>query len=405
MTQITTRLLKAGLSALHYSGAATAARAIAPFTSGQGALFMLHHVRPHPGRRHRAPDHAFDPNRLLTITPHFLDRVVCHVRRAGFDIVSLDEAHRRLTTPDGSRRRQKPFACFTFDDGYRDNRDHALPVLKRHDVPFAVYVATDFADGRGFLWWLVLERVLRSQEQVSVVLGGTDRNFDCRSIRQKQAAFRQLYWWLRRLPEAEARGIVLALAHKARIDVHAPCRELVMTWPELRDLAADPLVTIGAHSVRHMALGRLDEAAARAEITDSVKRIETEIGKPCRHFCYPYGNPASAGEREFAIAAELGLHTAVTTAKGFVANGPETRLTALPRVSLNGDYQRVRYLSALLSGLPFALWRALDYPRLLGAGLVGAGSPVAGPVGAGSIRCIQLTSKAAGTTHASPPTT
>ena len=95
----------------------------------------------------------------------------------------------------------------------------------------------------------------------------------------------------------------------------------------------------------------------------------------------------------------------MTTAKGFVANGPETRLTALPRVSLNGDYQRVRYLSALLSGLPFALWRALDYPRLLGAGLVGAGSPVAGPVGAGSIRCIQLTSKAAGTTHASPPTT
>ena len=104
-----------------------------------------------------------------------------------------------------------------------------------------------------------------------------------------------------------------------------------------------------------MALSRLGEDEARREITDSVARIERELGRACRHFCYPYGDVTSAGNREFELAAELGLHTAVTTRKGFVAGDGAGSLTALPRVSLNGEYQRVRYLKALLSGLPFGL--------------------------------------------------
>ena len=351
--------MKAGLSALYYSGAAHATRALAPFTGGQGALFMLHHVRPA-----EIPARPFDPNKLLSITPQFLESVVKHVRRSGFDIVSLDDAHRRLTEgPVAGESGRRPFACFTFDDGYRDNRDHALPVLKRHGVPFTVYVASDFADGRGFLWWLVLERVVAGRATLALKLDGRDRAMRCATTAEKLATFRTLYWRLRRLPETEARGIVLALAHKAGLDVHAPCRELVMTWPELRALAADPLVTIGAHSVRHMAMSRLGEAEARAEIADSVGRIEQEIGKPCRHFCYPYGNAGSAGEREFALAAELGLKTAVTTAKGFVGIGQQTCLTGLARVSLNGEYQRLCYVEALLSGLPFKLWQMFQPPR------------------------------------------
>ena len=424
MTQLSTRCLKAGLSALHFSGVARATRAIAPFTGGQGALFMLHHVRP------RQPQ-AFDPNRLLSITPEFLEDVVRYVRRAGFDVVSLDDAHLRLTGQDTAKR---PFACFTFDDGYRDNRDFALPVLKRHGVPFTVYAAADFADGRGFLWWLVLEQVVRIKSRVSLSIDGAERSFACATTGEKYGTFRFLYWWLRCRSEAEARGIVLALAHKAGIDIHAPCRELVMTWPELREFAADPLVTIGAHSVRHMAIAKLPANEARAEVADSIARVQRELGRPCRHFCYPYGNPESAGEREFALAEELGLLTAVTTRKGFVGAAAGTRLTAMPRVSLNGEYQRVRYIKALMSGLPFGMWNVIGRsgacsgqrsggrtavtPGAAGPAVAKAarqgpvyrpapGSAATAPVPAGdeSMRCIQLTSKQAGHTQASPPTT
>ena len=128
----------------------------------------------------------------------------------------------------------------------------------------------------------------------------------------------------------------------------------MMTWDEIRQLAADPLVTIGAHTRRHYALAKLTLAEAQAEIEESVRRIERETGKPCRHFSYPYGDEGSAGPREFAIAKELGLKTAVTTRKGLIHPRHAHELTALPRVSLNGDYQKPRYVKVLLSGAPFA---------------------------------------------------
>jgi peptidoglycan/xylan/chitin deacetylase (PgdA/CDA1 family) len=91
-----------------------------------------------------------------------------------------------------------------------------------------------------------------------------------------------------------------------------------------------------------------------------VRRIEREIGKPVRHFSYPYGDETSAGQREFDLARELGMKTGVTTRKGLIHPRHASQLTALPRVSLNGDYQKPRYVKVLLSGAPFALFNAVQ---------------------------------------------
>ena len=108
-------------------------------------------------------------------------------------------------------------------------------------------------------------------------------------------------------------------------------------------------------SSNHFALAKLAFADPQREIADSVARITKELGKPCRHFSYPYGGECSAGTREFDIARSLGIETAVTTRKGLVRKSHAAAMTALPRLSLNGDYQDLRYLKVLLSGLPFAL--------------------------------------------------
>ena len=85
-----------------------------------------------------------------------------------------------------------------------------------------------------------------------------------------------------------------------------------------------------------------------------------ELGRPCRHFSYPYGDETSAGQREFDIAAKLGIATAVTTRKGLLHKSHVDALTALPRLSLNGDFQDPRYIKVLLSGAPFAFLNALN---------------------------------------------
>src|ERR1700727_752777 len=138
MKQFRSNVIRAGLEALYFTGAHYLLR---PIFAGVGAIFMLHHVR--PGR-----DAEFQPNRHLEVTPEFLRAMLSHLRAEGIDIVTMDEVHRRLTERDFSRR----FACFTLDDGYRDNRDFALPLMREFDAPFTVHVASDFAQGAGRVW-------------------------------------------------------------------------------------------------------------------------------------------------------------------------------------------------------------------------------------------------------------
>jgi peptidoglycan/xylan/chitin deacetylase (PgdA/CDA1 family) len=345
MSRRTTRLLKAGLSALHFSGADSV---IAPFTRGIGAVFMLHHVNPEKPAR-------FEPNRILRVTPQFLELVIRQVRRSGFEIVSLDEAHFRLIEGDYGR----PFVCFTFDDGYRDNLEHAYPIFKRHQLPFAIYIPTDYADGRGDLWWLALEKVILKVDALNMKIDGSQRRLRCGTPAEKDATFHSVYWWLRSIDEVDARGIVRELCDGIDFQADSLCADLMMSWAEIGQLAADPLVTIGAHTRRHYALAKLTLAEAHAEIERSVRRIEQETGKPCRHFSYPYGDEASAGPREFALVKELGLRTGVTTRKGLIHARHAQELTALPRVSLNGDYQKARYVKVLLSGAPFAFFNMM----------------------------------------------
>lgn len=346
MQRHATKLVKAALAAAHYVGVDGL---LAPWTRGLGVIFMLHHVRP------ELPE-PFEPNRILKVTPAFLEDVIHQVQEAGFDTIGLDDVPKRLNETGLGR----PFACFTLDDGYKDNRDFAYPVFKRNQVPFTIYVPTDYPDGKGDLWWLVLEASIARAPHVSVQMDGDMRHFTTRTPAEKSVAFDAIYWWLRRLPEDRARYVVGELAQSIGYDASRLCSSLVMTWDELRDLGRDRLVTIGAHTRRHMALAKLPAEEAEAEMADSIARIEAELGRPCRHFSYPYGCEKSAGRREFEMAGRLGLATAVTTRKGLISGHHAHSMMALPRFSLNGDYQDVRYTKVMLSGAPFALWNAMS---------------------------------------------
>jgi peptidoglycan/xylan/chitin deacetylase (PgdA/CDA1 family) len=336
-------IIRSGLESLYFTGAHIALRS---FVEGVGAILTLHHVRPpRPGR--------FQPNRLLEVTPRFLTRVVKGLRRSGVDLISLDEMHRRMTEGDFSRR----FVCLTFDDGYRDTLQWAYPILKEAEVPFAVYVPTSFPDRLGELWWLALEAVIARNSRVGLVIDGRDCKFDCRTVAEKRALFDELYWWLRGRPtEAELRGVVRNLAAFYHVDIAAFCSELCMSWTELAQLASDPLVTIGAHTVNHPMLAKLPKEAARSEIDLSRSVIEAALAVKPQHLSYPFGDRASSAAREFEIAAELGFKTAVTTRPGVLFAEHSQCMTALPRISLNGDFQRMRYVRVLLSGTATAMW-------------------------------------------------
>jgi peptidoglycan/xylan/chitin deacetylase (PgdA/CDA1 family) len=336
--------MRAGLESLYFSGVHFALR---PFVGGVGAILALRHVRP------SRPD-RFQPNRLLEVTPQFFAGMVRRLRRSRLDLISLDEMHRRLAEGDFKRR----FVCLTFDDGYRDLREWAYPILKEAGVPFAIYVPTNFPDRLGELWWLVLEAVIARNNRVGLIIGGRDRTFDCGTVAEKQALYDELYWWLRsRSTENEMRSVVRSLAAYYHVDIAAFCEELCMSWSELAELASDPLVTIGTHTVTHPVLSRLSQDAARSEMELSRSIIEAALAVRPAHLSYPYGDRGSAGKREFEIAAEIGFKTAVTARPGVLFAKHKRSMTALPRISLHGDYQRMRYVRVLLSGAATTMWK------------------------------------------------
>lgn len=343
MTGLKKSIIKAGLETLYFSGAHLALR---PFVRGVGVILTLHHVRP-PRLE------GFQPNRLLEVSPLFFANVIRRLRRSGIDIVSLDEMHRRLTEGDFRRR----FVCVTFDDGYRDLLQWAYPILKKYDVPFALYIPTSFPDRIGELWWLALERVIAENDRIGLYMAGKERRIECSETFEKREVFDQLYWWLRsRETEDEIRQTVRDLCGRYGVDLKAICNELCMSWEDIAELARDPLVTIGAHTVNHIILKKAPDQVVRAEMSMSRAVIEAAIGMRPMHFAYPVGDRTSAGPREFAIAAELGFKTAVTTQPGVLFGGHSRHLTVLPRISLNGEYQRMRYVRVLMSGAATAMW-------------------------------------------------
>ncbi|MGA9088332.1 MAG: polysaccharide deacetylase family protein, partial [Bradyrhizobium sp.] len=267
MKQLRSHVIRAGLGALYFTGAH---RLLRPIFAGVGAIFMLHHVRP---RR----DGEFQPNHHLEVAPEFLRAMLSHLRSRDVDIITMDELHRRLTERDFSRR----FACFTFDDGYRDNRDFALPVMREFEAPFTVYVASDFATGVGHLWWIALEMAIARASSIEAGIGGVATRLDTSTPAAKQAAFDRMHDWLRALPGGhDLQHEISALCTRHGVDEAAICRELCMSFDELKSFADEPLVGIGAHSVTHCNLAGQPAEVASQEMATSRQRIEDVLQRP-----------------------------------------------------------------------------------------------------------------------------
>jgi peptidoglycan/xylan/chitin deacetylase (PgdA/CDA1 family) len=228
--------------------------------------------------------------------------------------------------------------------------------MREFDAPLTLYIASDFAEGIGRLWWIALELAIARAASVELPIGGAPCRLDTTTPAAKQAAFDRVHDWLRGLPEHDMRREMNVLCARHGVDEAAICRDLCMSWDELKPFAADPLVTVGAHSITHCNLAAQSEAIAAEELTVGRARIEDGLQRSVVHLAYPYGDRAAASAREFALAHASGYKTAVTTRPGMVFPENAGHLTALPRVSLNGNYQDTRILPVLTSGAATAMW-------------------------------------------------
>ena len=183
-------------------------------------------------------------------SPGFLEALVRGLIAAGWDIVTLEEALRRIRCGTGNH-----FVVITFDDGYRDTFSRARPILERYSAPFTVYVPTAAITRELNAWWLGLRSIFRNHDVVRI--DAMERTFVCSSLPAKVKALRQTLAWIAQ--DFSVLPMLCETFQVYRVSIDELVERYCFDSDTLKQLARNPLVTIGGHTSTHRPLSLLDE--------------------------------------------------------------------------------------------------------------------------------------------------
>ncbi len=260
----------------------------------------------------------YDP--VISATPESfraqIDWLRNHVR-----ILTLDELVTWVET--GSPGREL-VALITFDDGYRDNFDVAVPILRHANVPATFFIPTAFLNSPRLPWWDQVAYVIKKTQLRRFTLerihsGGAPPLVIDLDLRSRTDAIMTIIAAFLDESIADARWFLDQLSARADVQVDAEGlgRSLFTTWDQLRHLADSYAgLTIGSHGHAHHRLARLNDNSQRRELTESKHILESRLGRDVVALAYPYGWPGSYTARTKALAAEGGYRLAFASSQG-----------------------------------------------------------------------------------------
>lgn len=281
------------------------------------------------------------------------------------------KAHYNVIRPEDFRARiehGKPLppraVLLTCDDGLLNTLTDMLPVLQSEGLSCLFFViAASCGNRSGMLWYEELYQLMRNRP-----LAGSDLELPAESgtkeARTNSSASEtfQSRWWsaVRSASRLNAGGRAEWMQHVRRHcgplqALRSERRWRVLTICELRQLA-QARMTVGAHTLSHPVLSLCTEDEARREIQQSKLDLEHALGQSVWAFAYPFGNPATMGQRELRSAQQAGFSCAFVNVERW--DGEFSNPFALPRIHVNYDMTLPEF-AAHLSGLHSRLQRAV----------------------------------------------
>lgn len=221
-------------------------------------------------------------------------------------------------------------ACITFDDGYADNAEHALPLLRQYGLHATFFIATGYLNG-GQMW---NDRVIDAVRQApGATLDLRDLGLDClplASLAQRRAAIEHVLAHLKYLPFEQRQRLAVELRRRAggATRTMAPA---MLTTAQLQWLHTAGM-GIGAHTVSHPILAAMSDRAARNDIANGKRELEQLLQAPVTLFAYPNGKAGrDYGPAHVEIVKSLGFTAALATDWGVARPGAGLDLFQLPR--------------------------------------------------------------------------
>jgi peptidoglycan/xylan/chitin deacetylase (PgdA/CDA1 family) len=277
------------------------------------------------------------------LTAH-LEYVTSH-----YKVISLAEVSGLLK--DG--RAVPPNSCvITIDDGYRDAYETAFPMLKKFGVPATIFVVTDFLDGKCWIWTDKMRYVTHATEknEAEIAVNGETLKLRLTDTDSRFTAAARINTRLKTLGEKERDAAISALARELDVAIPnlPPAEFAPMTWDEAREMDSGG-VAVESHTITHPILTNVEDGSLLEELIGSRARLETELQREVKMFCYPNGNCAA---REFSAARAAGYDCAVTTDLRLSKCGDDR--FALPRIDAENELSRFAQAVSGFDGLKFS---------------------------------------------------
>jgi peptidoglycan/xylan/chitin deacetylase (PgdA/CDA1 family) len=311
---------------------------------------------------HRVIDVNSDPQ-LLSVSPeHFAQHL--EVISQHYQPMSLQNLVSSLNQAKVPHRA----VAITFDDGFADNLHYAKPLLERYQIPATVFVTAGAIDQTIEFWWNDLERIFlqpgQLPSQLSLVIEGRTYQWHLENAAtypeseyqrhhtwdvlqpefptQRHAIYQELCTLIRPLPTNTRQQIMRDIIAWAGSTATGRAENLALTHAELKQLASNNLVEIGAHTTTHPVLSAISKTEQQTEIQQSKEILERLLGKPVTSFAYPYGTKADYTSETVEIVRSSGFSCTCSNFGGVILKGVD-------------QFQLPRFLVRDWSGEEFAL--------------------------------------------------
>ena len=272
---------------------------------------------------HRVAEPVNDPWKMCVGPRRFSEHMTVLAQHC--EVIGLSSVVSRLEQP-----RTRPLVVITFDDGYRDNLEVALPILEKFELPATLFLATDAVDAAEPWWWDVLaDLVLETSLPPALDMLVGEERLVWRLQEGPDELRGRLWELLSRLDVSAITGVIRHLCqwagHEPR---HDPLR-LPLSGEEIRQLTKGGLVSLGCHSASHLRMTVRDASTCKEELSRSINECRRLVGERPSAFAFPFGEYDQLSV-ELVKAAGFGM--AFTSDEGLVTASSD--LFALPRLGV-----------------------------------------------------------------------
>jgi len=306
---------------IYFSGAAFLVYSI----SKNGAIVLTYH---------RVNNTSYDPS--ITVSVKNFEKQIEYLAKRR-RVVSLEDLITYIQNGIGF---PKGSVVITFDDGYRDNYTNAYPILKKYNMPFTIFLTTDYIGSDKLIWYDELRyKIKESNCDYFELKTNNSERYNIGNKKGKSETFVDLLRLLIDSSEEKRKALLLELDDELRVKVPKRiARDTMLSLEDIKEMSVENQVSFGAHTCSHCRLTSVSLEDAKEEIVGSKLKIEKEIGKEIKLFSYPYGG---YNERIKQILEENGFDCAVTINYG--NNALESDFFELKRIGVNDSFWLFKY--------------------------------------------------------------